>query len=509
MRQRRGQTEGCRAGRETLPAAFGLSLAVLGALLLPILSARSQTSTGLPEEIRIFYCRNRVFRIPFSDPKLPIKEVRLFVSTNQGRNWEWVATAQPKNGDRSFPFTADHDGCYWFAVQTEDFGKVLVPPVMNSTAPVSEKIYVDTLEPRVYLQSVAAGNGKVGVTWNVQNDNLSNLNNHKQDTLILEYRTAGSNAPWMRLDVEPKPEGQFTWNPQTNASLEVRLRAFDDAGNEGQRSISIDAAMTRSLPPGGSKEVAPSGPPARSTTTPGDRQLVNSKQFNLTYEVHEVGASGLSEIELWCYNGKTWSSHGKKLKPEKPKPDSHFVFPVKVPEEGVYGFTLVARSGVGLGDPPPKAGDLPQIWIEVDCTKPRVVLQTPEVGQGMDEGNLFINYTAEDENLDHEGSITLSYAQETSGPWTKFAQTDNTGHYIWRMPPDVPFQFHIRVEATDRAGNTGKADTRDLVKVDLSRPKTRVLTVVPVSKGESVPEGESGPGKPAPSASPPTPKKIP
>ena len=67
--------------------------------------------------------------------------------------------------------------------------------------------------------------------------------------------------------------------------------------------------------------------------------------------------------------------------------------------------------------------------------------------------------------------------------WTPFARTqDNTGRYVWRMPPGVPYQFHVRVEATDRAGNVGTAETTEPVKVDLNRPKTRVLTVDPVSK---------------------------
>jgi hypothetical protein len=50
------------------------------------------------------------------------------------------------------------------------------------------------------------------------------------------------------------------------------------------------------------------------------------------------------------------------------------------------------------------------------------------------------------------------------------------------MPPSVPFQFYVRVEATDRAGNVGTAETNEPVKVDLSRPKTRVITIEPASK---------------------------
>ena len=46
---------------------------------------------------------------------------------------------------------------------------------------------------------------------------------------------------------------------------------------------------------------------------------------------------------------------------------------LQVSEEGLYGFTLVAHNGVGGGKEPPHAGDLPQIWVLVDQTKPDAI----------------------------------------------------------------------------------------------------------------------------------------
>jgi hypothetical protein len=46
------------------------------------------------------------------------------------------------------------------------------------------------------------------------------------------------------------------------------------------------------------------------------------------------------------------------------------------------------------------------------------------------------------------------------------------------MPPSgVPFKLLVRVEAVDKAGNVGMAQTTEHVKVDLARPKVSILDV--------------------------------
>jgi hypothetical protein len=52
------------------------------------------------------------------------------------------------------------------------------------------------------------------------------------------------------------------------------------------------------------------------------------------------------------------------------------------------------------------------------------------------------------------------------------------------MDAQVPFQFYVRVEARDKAGNVGKADSADRVKVDLNQPKASVsgIEALPVNQ---------------------------
>ena len=78
--------------------------------------------------------------------------------------------------------------------------------------------------------------------------------------------------------------------------------------------------------------------------------------------------------------------------------------------------------------------------------------------------------------------MTLSYAEDPKGSWTPFAKDlPNDGFYSWKMESTVPFQFYVRVEARDKAGNVGKADSADRIKVDLNQPKANVSGIEPAS----------------------------
>jgi hypothetical protein len=191
-----------------------------------------------------------------------------------------------------------------------------------------------------------------------------------------------------------------------------------------------------------------------------------------------------SHSPSWCAlsgrdGGKVW----RKYDQDAPKLPPCLV---DVPEEGRYGFTLVARSGVDLGEHPPKSGDLPQFWVEVDETKPLVKLIGVDVGRGIDQGNLTVTWTAADKYLG-PNPVNISYARTPEGPWVvAVPNLPNTGRYVWRMPGEgLPYQFFIRVEASDLAGNIGSAETTGAVKVDLSTPKARVtgVDVSPVGGG--------------------------
>src|SRR5207237_4392207 len=130
------------------------------------------------------------------------------------------------------------------------------------------------------------------------------------------------------------------------------------------------------------------------------------------YKIEDEGPSGIQAVELWyTRDGRTWEKYSENTEPKPP-----YLF--QVHEEGLYGFSLIVRSGVGLADRPPRSGDPPQVWVEVDLTPPVVHWVKHAVGRGSDSGWLTITWQATDKNLGRE-PITLSYAKDAQGPWTQ------------------------------------------------------------------------------------------
>jgi hypothetical protein len=401
-----------------------------------------------------FYAQRPTFQIPFViDPgETRIREVQLYVRGADGR-WDQVGTARP--GDTRFPFTAPRDGWYDFTIRTIDRQGQAFPPTLEQ-AQVRLRVCVDTVRPEVSLRSVASPEGPAAVAWEVRDDNLD------PESLRLEWRVVGA-AEWNPLGIQRAATGQRAWNPATNAPVEVRLQARDLAGNAGE--------AVSTLTPGALARPAAEAPGAGVNV-----RIVNSKRISINYDVKEIGKSGIAVIELWYTRneGRTWQKYNEKVNPE-----AKDAYTFEAAEEGLYGFTLVARNRAGFGEPAPKVGDAPQVYVEVDLTKPVVRLQSVDVGRGAEMGSLTITYSATDKNLAPQ-PITLAYAEKPEGPWQSIAgPVENAGRYVWRIPETVPYQFYVRVEAADRAGNVGAAETAKPVIVDLSQPKVQVIGVAP------------------------------
>jgi hypothetical protein len=442
-------------------------VAILPALLAP---ARGQT----PIQPQTLYARQRQINIPF-DPDLAeahrLKQLQLYYSTDQGRSWHLGATAAPDQ--KRFNFIAEGDGLYWFAVQTTDQQNRNYPEKVEALAPALRVIF-DTVPPVVNLRALPPRGNEVGVTWDVRDDNFDG---NQPGAIKLEYRAAGAPS-WIALS---RAAGGLThyWAPATTGLLEVRIRVTDLAGNSTEATTQLGAGSGNfGSNTGDSPAPVGTGGPSRNV----ERKYLNTKRITLNYEIVEKGPSGISGIDLWfTRDGRSWSKFQLPKNAVNDATYSGGPMTFEVEGEGVYGFTLLPKSGVGLSQPPPQIGEKPQIWIEVDLTKPVVELQSVLVGQGEFKGKLSISWLARDKNLG-ETPITLSYSISNTGPWTPFAnQLANNGRYIWTMPAgnDFPWQFYLKVEAVDLAGNAGEAITPGLVKVDLQQPKAKITSAQP------------------------------
>jgi len=278
----------------------------------------------------------------------------------------------------------------------------------------------------------------------------------------------------------PSGAGQTYFTAPGGGPIEVRVSARDRAGNVGEDKTTVNLQ-------GAGNPVPFQNPvgvlPPDANLKDLSRKFVNSKSIALSYELRDVGKSGVSLIELWysLYKGRTWTKLDEfpiDLK-NAGEENASKKLAFNVTDEGIYGITLLAKSGVGLGDRAPQPGDRPQFWIEVDLTKPVVQVLNVNVGTGIDKGTLTVAWNAQDKNLGLN-PIRLSYAELKDGPWTTFSdKLANNGKHIWKMPEQLPFQFYVRVEASDLAGNIGEAITFERVKVDLSQPKALIRDIEP------------------------------
>jgi hypothetical protein len=182
--------------------------------------------------------------------------------------------------------------------------------------------------------------------------------------------------------------------------------------------------------------------------------VVNSKRIQINYEVKNVGPSGLDRVELWyTRNHGPWQKYATL--PKEPP------YVINVEEEGLYGFTLLARNRAGQGKVQPEPNDPPQVAVEVDLTRPAVEVGKPQYDARAQ--TLTVLWQASDKNLGVQ-PIAVCWAREPTGPWMPIiTQIENTGRYVWKLPNGVPARVWLQVEASDLAGNVATARTADAV----------------------------------------------
>jgi hypothetical protein len=219
--------------------------------------------------------------------------------------------------------------------------------------------------------------------------------------------------------------------------------------------------------------------PAPAKPKPAPTMTVNSRTIRLNVSLSDVGPSGVSSVELWATrDGQAWQRCSTQ-----PPPNGPLV--VHVPEDGRYGFTLVVKSGVGVSSTPPRPGDAPQLWVDVDETRPEVRLLRVEAGKLLEADNLTVTWVASDLNL-MPRPVTISTSTNQDGPWTPVASSlENTGRYVWQMPKDVPYHFYVRVEVRDRAGNSSIDCWPQPIHVDRAVPHGTILGIEADKKVEA------------------------
>jgi hypothetical protein len=204
----------------------------------------------------------------------------------------------------------------------------------------------------------------------------------------------------------------------------------------------------------------------------------DSKTFSLDYALDEETISAVSAVELWgtVDGGKTWEHWDND-------PDRASPFDIQVEEEGVFGFRMVIVNSNGLSGSPPRSGEEPDVWVNVDTQLPAARIISALYGKGQEAGSLVIEFACQD-NLFGDRPISLYFSENPQGPWTTIAAgLPNTGRYKWRADPNMPRKIYLKIEAVDRAGNVG-AHVGDIpVDVQGLAPRGRFQGFRPINSG--------------------------
>jgi hypothetical protein len=207
----------------------------------------------------VWNMNQRAFQIPIrfdAQRRAEIRELDLYVSHDQGQTWNMEGKATPEK--EFFPYTAKEDGPYWFTVAIID-QKGKQEPANILTAPVGQRIMVDTVKPEIELNADRQGE-EVRVSWRITELHPN------PSTLKLEY-SESENGPWTSLPITPGPTGEAKFsNP---SAVVVRAQMQDMAENLGQatkQAAAANGALALTPPPSPSPVVAP--PPSPPTPVP-------------------------------------------------------------------------------------------------------------------------------------------------------------------------------------------------------------------------------------------------
>jgi hypothetical protein len=270
-------------------------------------------------ETKVVSTRLSAFGVPFkiNAQDSAFVEVQLYISKDRGRTWNFFA--RQSTDKTEFPFQAEQDGEYWFALKTLSRDRQLLP----SGDPRPElKILVDTIKPKLDLRVQTDSAGRVICRWQARDEHLA------PESLKLMYQPVmrnGSAKPWQSVPVQLKGvarngaySDQVGWWPDTTESIvNVAVEITDTAGNSVRedRRVNLPSTSWRNR--------------QQSTALPAVGASSDLTQKNL--KPAASGANGslpsrvlknsLPKQPDWAYPGWQPPSEQKQTLPPRPTPE--------------------------------------------------------------------------------------------------------------------------------------------------------------------------------------------
>ena len=202
--------------------------------------------------------------------------------------------------------------------------------------------------------------------------------------------------------------------------------------------------------------------------TSADPIIIPFKRFGLEWSTDLP--EQIDQLRVWYSldNGSTWQLYSETDHPSSPAP-------VKVSEDGRYGFYTQARDASGLEENSPIPGTPPKVLAIIDTLKPALVLVTPNSAETFSTTqDLRIQWNASDINFG-ANPISLYVSKDSGTTWESIKKDlPNTGTYVWKLPSESSEYYKVKVVAVDLAGNESEDVSDATFRVDGKAPVTRV-----------------------------------
>ena len=270
-------------------------------------------------------------------------------------------------------------------------------------------------------------------------------------------------------------EAQFNFHAPQEGEYWFAVKTVDATGKLWPKSFDRPE-MRVIVEPLRAVEPVVAGFPVDRMPADAQARMVNSLSFEIDYDVqpgrHEqpqlyliaagsargevpaIDVPAPQKVELWWTGdgGRSWRLFGADDDQQSP-------MLVSVDREGLYGFWLVIESDRGVRGDRPKEGDLPQIWVGVDTTRPTVRLISVELRPAGDEQHLTVRWEASDAMLAAR-PVRCPTAPRAGGPWQRLeTEMENRGTYECQIPLRNPAQVFVHLEVRDEAGNISSVES--------------------------------------------------
>ena len=247
----------------------------------------------------------RGFGVPFrlNSEDESFLEVQLYVSRDLGKTWQFHS--RQSTDVEEFPFFADRDGTYWFALKTLNRDRRLIPD--GDIVKPELEIVVDTKKPELDFRIETDAAGRVACRWRATDTNI------RPDTLQILYQSGAADqvddSAWRAVDVNLAAAkvpatgiyaDQVAWWPAPDLrQLNVRLQIADTAGNKvyEDRHVILPLVAWRSR---SNSTARPPGRDVSSNSMPlSKKELPQAKKFQAASDA----ATAAHPPGVICENG--------------------------------------------------------------------------------------------------------------------------------------------------------------------------------------------------------------